>query len=80
MHNFDRREKWKQTKNESSWRNRTRQHSNIIHKPFDEVFVLVLRITSHSELSLSTDFRRGDLDFQLVFEFALGCRLNSELR
>lgn len=56
-----------------SRRNSSRQQANIIHKPLDEILVLVLRIPGHSQVSLSPDLSSGDLDFEFVFEVVL-CR------
>lgn len=54
-------------------RHRPRQHSDVIHKPLDQVLVLVLRVARHGELALTADFGRGDFDFEFVFEVGF-CR------
>ena len=47
------------------------QHTYIIHKALDQIFILIPGIPSHGQLSLIADFGSRDFDFEFVVEFVL---------
>ena len=54
------------------WSHCSCQDANIIHKSFDKLFILVLRVASYGKLTLAADLGGGDFNFEFMLEFTFG--------